>query len=144
MTISIGCDHAGFPYKDAIKEMLKSKKMEVIDFGAHSESSVDYPDFAHPTATFVEEGLANLGILLCGSGNGVAMTANKHNGVRAALCWTKELAELARLHNNANMICIPVRFVTEEEALEMVRTFIDTNFEGGRHERRVNKIKLNC
>lgn len=144
MTISIGCDHAGFPYKDAIKQMLKSKKMEIIDFGAHSESSVDYPDFAHPTATFVEEGLANLGILLCGSGNGVAMTANKHNGVRAALCWTKELAELARLHNNANMICIPVRFVTEEEALEMVRTFIDTNFEGGRHERRVNKIKLNC
>ncbi len=144
MIISIGCDHAGFPYKEDIKKLLDEKGIEVLDFGTHSLESVDYPDFAHPTAAFVEQGLADLGILLCGSGNGVNMTANKHEGIRAALCWNKELAELARLHNNANMISIPVRFVEKETALEMVRVFVETEFEGGRHGKRVDKIKLNC
>ncbi len=144
MTISIGCDHAGFPYKAAIKQLLEEKGIEIADFGTHSLDSVDYPDFAHPTAMMVDEGVAELGILLCGSGNGVAMTANKHSKVRAALCWNKDLAELARLHNNANMICIPVRFVEETTALEMVDAFISTAFEGGRHGRRVDKIGLSC
>ncbi len=144
MIISIGCDHAGFPYKNAIKKMLNQKGIEVLDFGTHSAESVDYPDFAHPTATFVEQGIADLGILLCGSGNGVSMTANKHEGIRAALCWNKEIAEMARLHNNANIICVPVRYTKEDEAVEMVKTFIETNFEGGRHQRRVNKIKMSC
>lgn len=144
MTISIGCDHAGFDYKDAVKALLTERGIEIADFGTHSNDSVDYPDFAHPAASLVEEGVADLGILLCGSGNGVAMSANKHNGVRAALCWTKELAELARQHNNANMICIPVRFIDESTALEMVAAFLDTAFEGGRHGRRVGKISLSC
>ncbi|MGK0389445.1 MAG: ribose 5-phosphate isomerase B [Maribacter sp.] len=144
MTISIGCDHAGFEYKDIVKQLLSERGIEIADFGTHSLDSVDYPDFAHPAASLVEEGIATLGILLCGSGNGVAMTANKRNGVRAALCWNKELAELARLHNNANMICIPVRFVDESTALDMVTAFLDTAFEGGRHGRRVDKIKLSC
>lgn len=144
MTISIGCDHAGFPYKGMIKQFLEEKGIELADFGTHSLDSVDYPDFAHPTAAFVEEGVAQLGILLCGSGNGVSMTANKHAGVRAALCWNKELAELARQHNDANVICIPVRFVDEATALDMVKAFIETDFEGGRHGRRVDKIKLSC
>lgn len=144
MTISIGCDHAGFEYKDIIKQLLTERGIEIADFGTHSLDSVDYPDFAHPAASLVEEGIATLGILLCGSGNGVAMTANKRNGIRAALCWNKQLAELARLHNDANIICIPVRFVDESTALDMVTAFLDTAFEGGRHGRRVDKIKLSC
>ncbi len=144
MIISIGCDHAGFPYKSAIVDMLKNKGHEVIDFGTHSLESVDYPDFAHPTATFVEDGIAQLGILLCGSGNGVCMAANKHQGIRAALCWNTELAELARTHNDANMICVPVRFVEEKTALNMIEAFISTAFEGGRHQRRVDKIHRSC
>jgi len=142
MTISIACDHAGYPYKAIVKSLLKEKGVEVADFGTHSLDSVDYPDFVHPAAALVEEGVADLGILLCGSGNGVSMTANKHDGIRAALCWNKELASLARLHNDANMLSIPVRFVTEETALEMVTAFLDTAFEGGRHGRRVDKIKM--
>ena len=139
-TIAIGCDHGGFAYKDAIIRLLKKEGIEVHDFGTHSDASVDYPDFVHPTATDVEEGKAELGIILCGSGNGAAMTANKHQSIRCALCWTGELAELARQHNNANMMSIPARFVSKRMALKMVRAFISTEFEGGRHERRVEKI----
>ncbi|HHM21163.1 MAG TPA: ribose 5-phosphate isomerase B [Bacteroidetes bacterium] len=139
-TISIGCDHAGFPYKEAILRLLKKRGIEVHDFGTSSPDSVDYPDFVHPAANEVETGKADLGIIMCGSGNGVAMTANKHPGIRAAVCWKTELAALARQHNNANMIAIPVRFVSKRMALAMVRTFLDTNFEGGRHARRVGKI----
>lgn len=139
-TIAIGCDHAGFPYKDSIIELLKSQDIEVLDFGTDSTDSVDYPDFVHPVATSIEEGKADLGILLCGSGNGVAMTANKHQGIRAALCWHREIANLARKHNNANAMAIPVRFIEERLALELVKIFINTEFEGGRHARRVGKI----
>jgi ribose 5-phosphate isomerase B len=140
MTITIGCDHAGFPYKDAIIRKLKNSGHEVIDHGTYSVDSVDYPDFVHPAVTQLEKGNASLGILLCGSGNGVAITANKHQHVRAALCWKKELAALARQHNNANVLCIPVRFVSKKMALAMVDTFLESDFEGGRHQRRVNKI----
>lgn len=139
-TIAIGCDHAGFIYKGPITELLKSRQIEVLNFGADSTESVDYPDFAHPVADAVESGKAELGIVLCGSGNGVAMAANKHQGIRAALCWTEEIASLARQHNNANVLAIPARFVSKELALAMVNTFLDTPFEGGRHERRVAKI----
>lgn len=138
--IAIGCDHGGFAYKDAIIELLTDQNIEVFDFGTNSGDSVDYPDFVHPVAENVENGNVDLGIILCGSGNGAAMTANKHQGIRAGLCWTKELAALARQHNNANILSIPARFVSQELALEMVSTFIDTEFEGGRHERRVGKI----
>lgn len=139
-TIAIGCDHAGFPYKDIIIKLLKSRGLEVLDFGADSISSVDYPDFVHPAASSVEQGQAQMGIVLCGSGNGAAITANKHQGIRAALCWTEELAVLARQHNDANVLAIPVRFIDENTALAMVGTFLDTDFEGGRHAARVAKI----
>jgi ribose 5-phosphate isomerase B len=138
--IAIGCDHAGFPYKEAVKALLAGRSIEVTDYGTNSPDSVDYPDFVHPVASDVEDGKVDLGIVLCGSGNGAAMTANKHQGVRAALCWVPELASLGREHNNANVLSIPVRFVSEETTLEMVRAFLDAEFEGGRHERRVNKI----
>jgi len=138
--IAIGGDHAGYPYKKAIKELLAERDIAVKDFGTDSEDSVDYPDFVHPVASMVESGEADLGIVLCGSGNGAAITANKHQGIRAALCWTPELASLGREHNNANVLAIPVRFVSQDTALSMVRTFLDTEFAGGRHERRVNKI----
>lgn len=140
MTIAIGCDHAGFPYKDSVKRLLKKRGIEVLDFGTNSSASVDYPDFVHPAANAVESGKAGFGILLCGSGNGVAMTANKHQGIRAALCWKAELAALARQHNNANMLALPVRFVSKRLALAIVNAFLDNGFEGGRHEGRVNKI----
>lgn len=139
-TIAIGCDHGGFAYKDAIIKLLKKEGIEVQDFGTHSTDSVDYPDFVHPTAGAVESGKADLGIILCGSGNGAAMTANKHTEIRCALCWNGELAELARQHNNANMMSIPARFVSKRMALKMVRAFISTDFEGGRHQNRVDKI----
>ncbi len=139
-TIAIGCDHAGFDYKDAIIAKLIDQGFVVLDFGAFSTASVDYPDFVHPVAGSIVQGKADLGIVLCGSGNGVAMTVNKHRGIRAALCWTEELASLARRHNNANVLAIPARFVTLEVALAMVSVFINTEFEGGRHELRVAKI----
>ncbi|RMG77085.1 MAG: ribose 5-phosphate isomerase B [Bacteroidetes bacterium] len=138
--IAIGCDHAGFPYKDAIVRLLKKRGIEVIDFGTNSPDSVDYPDFAHPVANAVESHEADLGIVLCGSGNGVAMTANKHAGIRAALCWKVEIARLARQHNDANVLAIPARFVSKRMALNMVKAFLDTDFEGGRHARRVQKM----
>ena len=140
MKIAIGCDHAGFPYKEVIIAMLQSQGHMVLDFGTHSADSVDYPDFAHPVAEAVESGQAEKGVLICGSGNGVAMAANKHAGIRCAICWTEELAALARQHNDANVIALPARFVTEILAQAMVRIFINTAFEGGRHAGRVNKI----
>jgi ribose 5-phosphate isomerase B len=137
--LMIGADHAGFELKAAIIRHLEALDQEVHDFGAYSAESVDYPDFAHPVAAAVGTD-DTLGILVCGSGNGVCMTANKHADIRAALCWTVELAALARQHNNANILCIPARFVDQQLALEMVTTFLNTPFEGGRHKTRVDKI----
>lgn len=138
--IAIGCDHAGYPYKEAVKALIAERGIKIKDFGTDSSDSVDYPDFVHPVANMVQKGEAELGIVMCGSGNGVAMTANKHQDIRAALCWNAELASLGREHNNANVLAIPVRFVSEDTALSMVRAFLDAEFAGGRHERRVNKI----
>ena len=140
MKLAIGCDHAGYPYKDGLVAMLQSQGHLVLDLGTHSAESVDYPNFAHAVATAVENGSAEKGILLCGSGNGVAITANKHQGIRCALCWTEEIAALARQHNDANIIALPVRYVPEILAQAMVRVFIQTPFEGGRHARRVDAI----
>jgi ribose 5-phosphate isomerase B len=139
-TIAIGCDHAGFPYKQQIIDLLEQKGIQVVNYGTDSLDSVDYPDFVHPVANDVESQKADLGIVLCGSGNGVAMTANKHQDIRAALCWQKDLAALARQHNNANVLALPVRFISEEVALDCVNAFIESEFEGGRHARRVGKI----
>jgi len=138
--IAIGSDHAGFDYKQAIIQWLTEKGYAVKDFGTHSADSVDYPDFAHPVADIVESGEVAFGILLCGSANGVAITANKHQHIRAGLAWENEVASLVRRHNNANIVCIPARFVALPLALEIVETFISTEFEAGRHETRVNKI----
>lgn len=138
--IGIGGDHAGYEYKKAIIPVLESLGFSMVDFGPDSEASVDYPDHVHPLAKAVEKGELDSGILICGSGNGVCMTANKHQGIRAALCWTVDLAALARQHNNANVICIPARFVSLDLAQEMVKTFLQTDFEGGRHQARVAKI----
>lgn len=140
MKISIGNDHAGPDYKKAIVAMLKSKGHEVINYGTDTIDSVDYPDFGHPVALDVENGKADFGIVICGSGNGISMTVNKHQGIRAALCWTKEIAALARQHNDANIISIPARFTSIPQAIEMVATFLTTDFEGGRHQNRVDKI----
>lgn len=141
--IPIGADHAGFQLKEHVKAHLEAKGYEVKDFGCYSEESIDYPDYAHPVASMVEENENMLGIVICGSGNGINMTANKHQGIRSALCWKKEIAELARQHNNANVIALPARFITEEEGIEMVDVFLATAFEGGRHQNRVNKIACN-
>lgn len=138
--VAIGSDHAGFEYKEDLISFLEAKGVSFTDFGTHSTESVDYPDFAHPVASAVEEGTASFGILVCGSANGVAITANKHQGIRAAICWGEELAKLAREHNNANIICIPARFVREGDAEKMVQLFMNTSFEGGRHQKRVDKI----
>ena len=140
MRISIGNDHAGVEYKNYIREYLLDKNIQVNNYGTDSLDSVDYPDFAHPVSNDVNEKKSDLGILICGSGNGVCMTANKYKNVRAALCWNKELALLSKSHNNANIVCIPARFIEKELALEIIKTFILEEFEGGRHERRVNKI----
>ena len=140
MKISIGNDHAGPDYKKAIVAFLTSKGHEVINHGTETLDSVDYPDFGHPVATDVASGKADLGIVICGSGNGIAMTANKHQGIRAALCWTKEISALARQHNNANVVSIPARFTSITQAVEIAATFLDTEFEGGRHATRVDKI----
>ncbi len=140
MKIAIGGDHAGFTYKQVITEMLTAQGHEVADFGPSSEASVDYPDNAHPLATSVEKGENELGILICGSGNGVAITANKHQEIRAALCWNEELGSLARQHNNANVLCLPARFVDIELAKKIVTAFLTAQFEGGRHQNRVSKI----
>jgi ribose 5-phosphate isomerase B len=138
--IVIGSDHAGFEYKEAIKQYLVKNNIEIIDVGTHSTESCDYPDYAHAAAREIESGNVEVGILICGSANGVAITANKHQEIRAALCWQNEIASLARQHNDTNIICLPARFVTIDEAEEMVHTFITTDFEGGRHQKRVEKI----
>lgn len=140
MKISIGNDHAGTDYKKAIVEFLEKNGHQIINHGTNSLDSVDYPDFGHPIANDVTTMEARFGIVICGSGNGIAMTVNKHQGIRAALCWTKEIAALARQHNDANIICIPARFTSITQALEMVDTFLNTAFEGGRHQKRVDKI----
>ena len=140
MKISIGNDHAGPDYKKAIVHYLESKGHEVTNYGTDTIDSVDYPDFGHAVAKDVAEGKADFGIVICGSGNGIAMTVNKHAKVRAALCWIKEIAALARLHNDANIISIPARYTSIQQAIEMVDTFLNTEFEGGRHQIRVNKI----
>ena len=138
--IAIGGDHAGFEYKAQLVKVLNEQGHEVKDFGPYTEESVDYADFIHPIADGVESGDFDFGVAICGSGNGVSMTANKHAGVRAALVWNNELAALGRLHNDANVVCIPARFVDYKLAEKMVDTFLNTEFEGGRHQRRVNKI----
>ncbi|QTD36344.1 ribose 5-phosphate isomerase B [Polaribacter batillariae] len=140
MTIAIGNDHAGTAYKFEIIKHLEEKGYKVLNFGTDSENSMDYPDAIHPTADAVESGKAALGIILCGSGNGAQMTANKHQGIRAALCWNKELVALTRQHNNANILTIPARFVSLQQAIGFVDVFLSTDFEGGRHATRVNKI----
>jgi len=138
--IAIGGDHAGFDYKNQLISKLENLGFEVKDFGPFSNESVDYPDFVHPVCLGVEKGEFNRGILICGSGNGVAITANKHQGIRAALCWNEDLAALSRQHNDANVLALPARFVTYELAEKMALTFLNTDFEGGRHQTRVNKI----
>ena len=140
MKIAIGNDHAGTEYKNTIVEYLKKEGYEVINYGTNTNNSVDYPDFIHPVAKDVDQGKVDFGIIICGSGNGANMTANKHQKVRSALCWTKEITALAREHNNANILSIPARFTSEPQALEMVKTFLETPFEGGRHQLRVEKI----
>lgn len=140
MNFTLGSDHAGYQLKEKIKEVLKEKNIAFEDKGPFSEESVDYPDFGHKVAESVQNEESNFGIAICGSGNGINMTVNKYSKVRGALCWTKEICELARQHNNANVLSIPARFISEKLALEIVEAFIKTDFEGGRHERRINKI----
>jgi len=140
LPIALGCDHAGYEYKDAVAKWLTEKGYTVKDFGTNGPASVDYPDFAHAVATSVETGESGCGILFCGSANGVAISANKHQQIRAALCWQNDIAELARKHNNANIICIPARFVALALSQDMIERFLNTAFEGGRHANRLNKI----
>ncbi|HPH52727.1 MAG: ribose 5-phosphate isomerase B [Bacteroidales bacterium] len=142
VTIGMASDHAGFELKEFLKPYLQSMRYEIIDFGTHSTDSMDYPDTAHPLAEALECGEVNYGIAICGSGNGIAMTLNKHQGVRAALCWNPELGALARQHNDANVLSLPARFISRELALEIVRSFLSAEFEGGRHKRRVDKIAV--
>lgn len=140
MKIAIGCDHAGVEYKSKLILHLQAEGHEITNYGTDDPDSVDYPDFAHPVANDVESGKSDLGILICGSANGVAMTANKHQNIRAAICWTEEIASLARQHNDANIVCLPARFISYEMAEKIVDSFFKTDFEGGRHKRRVDKI----
>ena len=142
MKIAIACDHAGYELKSILEGYLEANNLEFEDFGTFSAESCDYPDFAHPCASAVEEGKCYPGIAMCGTGNGIAMTLNKHQGVRAALCWNKDLARLAREHNDANVLVLPARFVEPAEALAIVDVFLSTPFEGGRHVRRIEKIAV--
>lgn len=140
MLIPIGADHAGFELKSRIIDYLKAKGFEIKDFGCYSTDSIDYPDYGHPVAQMVEENPGIKGIVICGSGNGINMTVNKHQGIRSALCWNKEIVALARSHNDANILALPARFLKTDEALEMVDVFLTTEFEGGRHQNRIDKI----
>lgn len=144
MTISIGNDHAGSDYKQAIIKHLESKGFNITNYGTDTFDSVDYPDFVHPVAKDVNDNKVDFGILICGSANGVAMTANKYPNVRAGICWMNEITELTRQHNNANIICIPARYTAIPQVIKMVDTFLDTKFEGGRHQNRVDKIPMSC
>jgi ribose 5-phosphate isomerase B len=143
MNLSIGSDHAGYALKSALIPWLESLGYNVIDMGCHSEDSIDYPDYGHPVASSVETNESNIGILICGSGNGISMTANKHQGIRCALCWTPEISALARQHNDANIVALPARFIDAATAKQIVETFLTTEFEGGRHANRVAKIACN-
>ena len=138
--ILFGCDHAGFQLKEVLLAHLASKNIATQDLGCYSEESIDYPDYAHPVAIAVSKNTEALGVLICGSGNGINMTANKHLGIRSALCWKKEIAVLARQHNNANILSLPARFLTNEEGIEILTAFLETHFEGGRHQNRIDKI----
>jgi ribose 5-phosphate isomerase B len=138
--ILFGCDHAGFQLKEFLLAHLATKNIITQDFGCYSEDSIDYPDFAHPVAEAVAVNPQSIGVLICGSGNGINMTANKHSGIRSALCWKKEIAVLARQHNNANILALPARFLTNEEGIEILMAFLETHFEGGRHQHRIDKI----
>ena len=142
MKIGVACDHAGFEYKEKVKILLESKNIKVTDFGCYSLESVDYPDFAHKLSKSIENKENELGIQFCGTGNGINMSANKHQGIRAALCWNTYIAEQSRLHNNANVLTMPARHLEWEEVEKIIDTFLNTKFEGGRHETRVNKIKI--
>ena len=144
MKISIGNDHAGTDYKFAIIKLLEAKGITVTNYGTDANDSVDYPDFVHPVAQDIRDKKVDFGILICGSANGVAITANKYQEVRAGLCWTKEIVALTRQHNNANVLCIPARYTAIPQALQMVETFLNTAFEGGRHQGRIDKIALSC
>lgn len=144
MKIAIGCDHAAFSLKEKLKPYLVSKGYEIKDFGCYSEERADYPDHAHPVANAVESKEFDFGLLMCGSGNGINMTANKHKGIRSALCWNAEIAELARQHNDANILTLPARYMSEEEAKKCIDVFYTTAFEGGRHADRVKKISEGC
>ncbi len=142
ISIALASDHAGFKLKEMIGVLLKKNEFELEDFGTHNDNSVDYPDYIHPLSHAVESGKHTFGIIMCGSGNGVNITANKHRGVRSALCWQPEIARLARAHNDANVLALPARFIDEESAIETVLIFLNTDFEGGRHVNRVNKIVI--
>ncbi|WP_405294522.1 RpiB/LacA/LacB family sugar-phosphate isomerase [Algibacter sp. Ld11] len=144
MTISIGNDHAGTEYKFAIIKHLEAKGINIVNHGTDVNDSVDYADFVHPVANDVENNTSEFGILICGSANGVAMTANKHQKIRAGLCWNKEIVHLIRSHNNANILCIPARFTAVQQVIEMVDVFLNTEFEGGRHQNRIDKIPVSC
>lgn len=143
MKIAFASDHAGFSLKQHLMDFVTSRGIEVKDFGTYSEDSCDYPDFAHPAANAVEAGECDLGICMCGSGNGIQMTLNKHQGIRAALCWLPELASLAKEHNNANILVLPARFISPEDAEKIVDAYLNASFEGGRHQRRIDKIPVN-
>lgn len=140
--IAIACDHAGFQMKEFIKKQLAEKGFEIVDYGTNSDQSVDYPDYAHKVGAAISSGEMPLGLVLCGTGNGVNMTVNKHKGVRSALCWNEEIARLARTHNNANICALPARFISAQDAWRIVQMFLSSEFEGGRHEQRINKIDL--
>lgn len=142
MKVGMASDHAGFELKAALKEYLSAKGYEVLDYGTDSGESVDYPDFAHPLADAVESGTVSFGIAICGTGNGICMTANKHQGVRGALCWIPEIAALAKQHNNANVLAMPARFISVEQAKEILDAYMNASFEGGRHQRRIDKIAV--
>ena len=141
--IGLSADHAGFLTKELLKEYLIKSGYQIVDFGTSSQDSIDYPDVAHPLAVSIEEGRCRFGIALCGSGNGVNMSVNKHSGIRGALCWNEEIAKLARAHNDANILSLPARFITPQEAIRIVEVFLATDFEGGRHTNRINKIPCN-
>lgn len=140
--ISIGSDHAGYSLKEQVRGLLEGLGYEVKDYGTYSEGSVDYPDYIHPVAEDVKEGVSWRGVIICGSGNGAGMTANKYRGIRAALCWDEEIARMARLHNDANILALPARYIDEKLGLEIVKVFLDTGFEGGRHQNRIDKINI--
>lgn len=140
--VAMACDHAAYTLKEYLKIVMTDMGYDVIDFGTHSEESCDYPDFAHPAAEAVEKGECAFGVCMCGSGNGMQMALNKHQGIRAALCWTPEIARLAKQHNNANILVLPARFVTDEEAKEILKAYLEAEYEGGRHQRRIDKIPV--